>query len=256
MRRALILAAAAVVLAANAWTLIAARHNRREPSGGTLKLTERELHLVQVPWESTATLLEVNWDVRSDTARRRGAPTWLDAAKLAELGFDCMVPVDSPNAKEHYRALPPVQVFLVLEYAGEAWRAARRHRDPKTRLFVVDAGRDAERLRGQYADARKHAIVRGVVRLRYENRSFPEGTLLARPRLQGRIESILPSQIFVPLPFSRRLEGFRRDGPAESEPPEGEPRFAVTVSWGLNYEPWVRGVRPLVPESPEKETRQ
>ena len=252
MRRVLVLTAAAVVLAANAWTLIAARCNRGGPSRGTMELTERELRLVQVPWESTATLLEVRWDVLSEPPRYRGPPAWLDATKLAELGFDCTVPVSSPNAKEHYTSMPATLVYLVLEYEGEAWRQARRDRKPKTRLFVVDAGRDARRLRDRYADAKIYVVVRGVVRLSYQKRGFPDGTPLATPRLQGWIESILPSQIFVPQPFSRRLEGFRHRGPPAPEPPEGEPRFAVTVSWGSNYEPWVHGVRPLTPRSPER----
>ena len=78
MRRALVLTAAAVVLATNAWTLIAAWRNRTDSGGGTLELTERELRLVAVPWESTVTQLNLNWDVLSDTpADRRGPAAWL-----------------------------------------------------------------------------------------------------------------------------------------------------------------------------------
>jgi hypothetical protein len=255
MRRVLVLTAAAVVLAANAWSLIAAWRNGSGASYSSMELTERELRLVQVPWESTATLLEVRWDVISEPPRYRGPPAWLDATKLSELGFDCTVPVSSPNAKEHYASMPAAPIYLVLEYEGEAWRQACRDREPKTRLFVVDAGRDARGLRDRYADAERYIVVRGVVRLSYQKRGFPDGTPLATPRLQGRIESILPSQIFVPQPFSRRLEGFRHRGPPAPEPPEGEPRFAVSVSWGSNYEPWVHGVRPLTPRPPERKTQ-
>ena len=250
MRRVLILTAAAVVLAANAWTLIAAWRNRSSPSGGTVELTEREVRLAQVPWESTATLLELRWDVLSDSPRDRRRPAWLDATKLAELGFDCTVPVGSPNAKEHYTSMPSALVFVVLEYEGEAWRRAPQDREPKTRLFVVDAGRDARHLRDRYADTKRHVITRGVVRLWYQDRSVADGTPLATPRLQGWIESVLPTQIFVPQPLSRRLEGFRHRGPPKPDSSEEEPRFAVTVSWGSNYEPWVRGVRLLTPQSP------
>ena len=254
MRRVLLLTAAVVVLAANAWTLIATWRNRGGPSGGTMELTARELRLVEVDWESTATSLGLRWDVVSDAPG--DTPPWLDATKLGELGFDCTVPVGSPNAKEHYLSLPSALVFLVLEYEGEAWRQARRgDPEPETRLFVVDAGRDARRLRDKFADTRRYVITRGVVRLSYQERD--NGNRLATPRLQGRIQSVLPSQIFVPQPYGRRLEGFRHRGrgPRTPEPPEGEPRFAVTVSWGSNYEPWVHGVRPLTPRSPERETQ-
>ena len=253
MRRVLVLTAAVVVLAANAWTLIVTWRNRGGPSGGTMELTERELRLVQVPWESTATSLELSWDILESPGGRR-RPAWLDATKLEELGFDCNLPVDSPNAKEHYTSMPPMLVFVVLEYEGEAWRQARRgDPEPETRLFVVDVGRDARRLRDRYADTKSHVITRGVVRLLYQERSPEDGALLATPRLRGRIETVLPSQIFVPRPHSRVLEEFRHRGPPAPEPPEGEPRFAVTVSWGSNYEPWVHGVRPLTPRSPERE---
>jgi hypothetical protein len=252
MRRVLVLTAAVVVLASNAWVLTAAWRNRSGPSGGTVELTERELRLVQVPWESTATLLELSWDVLSDVPQDRGPPTWLDAAKLAELGFDCTVPLDSPNAKEHYASMPPAVVFLVLEYEGQAWRQARRDRKLRTRLFVVDAGRDAGGLRDRYPDTKSHVITRGVVRLSYQEHGIPEGTPLVTPRLQGRIDTVLPSEIFVPRPHNWLLEGLRHHGPPAPEPAEGEPRFAVTVSWGSNYEPWVGGVRRLTVDAPER----
>ena len=220
-------------------------------SGGTLELTERELPLVQVPWESTATLLELRWDVMSDTPDDRGPPAWLDATKLAELGYDCTVPMNSPNAKEHYTSLPPALVFLVLEYEGEAWRQACRDRKPKTRLFVVDAGRDADRLRDRYPDTTTHVLTRGVVRPFYQEHSLPGGTLLATPRLRGWVVNALPNHVFAPQPHGRVLEDFRDRDPSAAESSEREPRFMVTVSWGSNYEPWVQGVRRLTAESLE-----
>jgi hypothetical protein len=255
MKRVLVLSAVAVVLVANAWVLIAARRNQSDQSGGTVELTERELRLVQVPWESTATLLELRWDVVSNTLQGRGPPAWLDAKKLSELHFDCTVPVDDPSAKEHYTSLPPASVFLVFQYEGDAWRQARGDREPTTRLFVVDAGRDAPQLRDRYPDPKAYVIARGVVRLSYQEYSIPDHVRLATPRLQGWIQTVLPNQIFVPQPYSRHLEGFRHRGPQAPERAEEEPRFAVTVSWGSNYEPWVRGVRRLTPESPNGMTR-
>jgi hypothetical protein len=250
MRSVLLLTAAVVVLAANAWSLIAAWRNRSGSPESTVELTERELRMAEMPWESTATLLELRWDVLSDPPREHGPPAWLDAAKLAEIGFDCTIPLSSKNAKEHYASMPSMLAYLVLEYEGDAWRQASRDRKPKTRLFVVDAGSDARLLRDRYPDAKRHVVVRGVVRLSYQDRSFPDGTLLATPRLQGWIANVLPSQVFVPRPHNRHLEALRHRGPPTEQPDGEAPRFAVTVSWGSNHEPWVRGVRPLVPQSP------
>jgi hypothetical protein len=215
-------------------------------------LTEREARLVEVPWESTATRLELRWDTLPDPGRDWGPPAWLDATKLVELGFDCTVPLTDPQAKEHYRSLPFASVFVVLEYAGETWRNAPVDREKETRLFVVDAGRNAGRLRQRYADTETYIITRGLVRLTYEDRGFRDDAPLASPRLQGWIESVVPGQIYVPQPYSRQLEEFRHRGPPTDKPREGGPRFAVTVAWGSNYEPWVREARRLAPEGAER----
>ncbi|MBI4585544.1 MAG: DUF4824 family protein [Planctomycetes bacterium] len=245
MRRALLLAAVAVVLVAQAWILIEARRNQRDPRGGTVELTERELRLVPMPAESTVILLELRWKARSAPAESRRSPPWLDAAKLAELGFDCGMPVSSPEARDHYAAMPSVPVFLVLEYEGESGKSGDERRKSETRLQVVDAGRDAPGLRERYPDLSRHIITRGLVRISYQDRSIPDDAPLATPRLQGWIQTILPGEIYVPLPYSRILDDFRRQERSESEEEKGEPRFAAMISWGTNSTPWVHGIRRL-----------
>ena len=250
MRRALIWIAAGVVVVANAWALLAAWQNRRDPRGGTVELTERELRLVPMPGESTVTLLGLEWDVLSDKPQDKGPPHWLDEKKLAELGFDCAMPVTSPIARQHYGSMSAAPVFLVLEYQGGAWRQAQAQRKTTTRLFVVDAGREARRLRERYPEPARHILARGVVRPFLQEREGPDDTPLAVPRLRGWVQTVLPDQVFVPLPHSRVLAKFRSNDLSGREEPEREPRFAVTVSWGSNYEPWVSAVRPLTPEAP------
>jgi hypothetical protein len=61
--------------------------------------------------------------------------------------------------------------------------------------------------------------------------------------------TLLPGQIFVPRPHSRLLRQFQSHDLSGQGEPEREPRFAVTVSWGSNYEPWVAAVRLLAPET-------
>jgi hypothetical protein len=251
MKRAiLVLAAAAVVLVSTVWVVISAKRNQSDASGGTVELTERELRLPPMPGDSTAILLELNWDSSASTPDDEGSPDWLNVAKLAELGFDCHVPVTSPDARDHYSSMPPALVCLVLEYEGEAWKAASREGDaktrpfPKTHLFAVDAGRDARRLREKYPDRARHIVTRGVVRPFLQERSRRDRTPLAQPRLRGWV-SIVPNEIFVPQPHSKALQALRRRPDRAHEEGEGEPRFAVTVSWGARYEAWVQGVRLL-----------
>ena len=71
----------------------------------------------------------------------------------------------------------------------------------------------ADRLRDRYPDTKSYVITRGVTRLSYQDHDPEDGTPLANPRLRGWIESIVPSQIFVPQPFSRSLEALRDQVP-------------------------------------------
>ena len=252
MKRALVLAAAAaVVLASNAWVLISARRNQTDARGGAVELTERELRLPPMIGDSTAILLELKWDAYSSAPEDEKSPQWLrlpewlNAAKLAELGFDCSWPVTNPDARDHYSSLPSALVYLVLEYEGEVWKSARPDRRSKSRLFAVDAGRDARRLREKHTDTARYIITRGVVKLFFQERDFRDETPLAQPRLRGRIETVLPHQIFVPPPHNKALLSLRRRGDRPQEQDDKEPRYAVAVSWGHDYEPWVRGVRLL-----------
>ncbi len=252
MKRLLLLAAVALVLLANARALIAAWQNRREPRGGTVELTERELRLEPMPGESTVTLLRIEWDALTDTPRDQRQPRWLDERKLTELGFDCSLSATNPTAGRHYGSLPAKPVFLVLEYEGEAWREARPQGKTTTRLFVVDAGLDVSRLRERYADRTRHILVRGLVRPFLQEREGPDERRLAEPRIRGWVQGLLPDQVFVPRPHNRVLRLFQSHEVSGREESEHEPRYAVTVSWGANYEPWVTAIRPLVPATPSK----
>jgi hypothetical protein len=239
MKRVLLWAAVVLVLVANGWGFLGAWRNRTEPRGGKLELTERELRLESPAMESTVTVLRLNWNVVTPGHQGHG-PAWLDAAKLAELGFDCRVAVSSPSAHNHYESMPSRPVFLALEYEGEAWRDAGTQAKPKTRLFVVDAARDPQRLRERYPDAQHYVICRGLVRLVFRE---GDGRTPPTPWIGGAIDSLRPDELFVPLPHSRVLRELRRGG-SQGPDHSHEPRYAVRVCWGANYEPWIEGIRP------------
>jgi hypothetical protein len=248
MKRSLVLAAAAVVLGANAWVVVSAWQNRGGTPGGTAELTERELRLQPVSSDNTAVFLELRWEVAANEPEDDGAPAWLNAAKLQELGFDCRVPVTSPHAADHYRSMPPALLYVVLELDGEA--APKAGRSQTSRLRVVDVGRSARQLRTKYPDTTRHLISQGVVKPFWNGWSRREKRPLLQPRLSARIQSILPQLIYVPPPHSRVLAGLRRRSDSSMEPGNPAPRYAATVSWGRNYEPWVRSLR-LLTAAPE-----
>jgi hypothetical protein len=229
--------AAAVVLLANAWAWVSVRQNRKDAFGGTIELTENELRLPRPAGDSTVIRLELEWSARKDGRGDERSPDWLSTATLIELGIDCRVPGTDPDARGYYSSRLPVEVCLVLEY-----RAA----SSGTRLLVVDAGRDAHRLREQYADPIRYIIARGVMRCylqRYEDTA--EGTIrLERPRPRGRIEILVPD-IYVPQPYSKVLQELRSRADRDRDERPGPPRFAVKVAWGVRLEPWVQEVRLL-----------
>jgi len=255
MKRAMVFAAVAVVLASNVWGLHLAKRNRADASGGTVELTERELALAPVIGDSTAMLLELNWRVPSSDRDVGRSPDWLTDAKLTELGFDCHVDLTSPGAREFYSAATTTPVYVVLECEDEARQAAGRDVVPATRLCAIDAGRAASQLRKKYPDRWRYIIAVGVVGLLYEDRNRWEGTPLAQPRLRGRIERILPDRIFVPQPYNKALQALRGRDDRTEKASEMRPRFAATMSWGSRYEPWVQNVRILSAASSETTNR-
>ena len=254
MKHILIISAGIVVLGTQAAVLRSVSQNRAAAPGGTIEMTERELHLPRASSESTAIFLELEWDTLTAPEGYRRAPLWLDAAKLSELGFDCHLPVTHARAGEYYKSMPARPVFVVLEYEGQAWKNAPVDRGQMTRLFAVDAGRDAQELREKYADTGRYIIARAVVGIIFQDRSVPEGKLLPQPRLQGRINWIMPNQVFVPRPHSQMLQGLRGRDESDQDPDDRAPRFAATVAWGKRYEPWVTAIRRL-PDGVPSDTR-
>jgi hypothetical protein len=62
---------------------------------------------------------------------------------------------------------------------------------------------------------------------------------------------VLPEVIFLPSPLNHLLKGLRSLPEPIKEQDDTEPRYAVIVSWGTRYEPWVRSISLLsgVPKS-------
>jgi hypothetical protein len=65
----------------------------------------------------------------------------------------------------------------------------------------------------------------------------------------GRVTSVLPAEINVPREWRGALEGLQSDAQAGTwPPPQREPRFRVSVSWGKRLEPWITNVELLTPQ--------
>lgn len=272
--------AAALVLATNAVVLAGVAYNRSGTPDSELRLSERELR-PQGSWaENTGLALDLVWRVRRNLDETQslvsviGGPwtiaDWLDSAKLTGLGFDLPQP-SAAGAERRYARIQPREVFLVLEFDGEAYkaaldavrerarlRAAEASAQPAnkklkaqadslkkrldfeehaaSRLFVVDAGLNRKALRARYPDRTRFAIVYGRVcpRLR------PRGSQM---EVAGYVQALSNDSVNVPLPMRQVFEGARASasyGPARREKGLA---FTATVAFGKRLEPWLVNAR-------------
>jgi len=199
-----------------------------------------------------------------------GTPEWLDEVKLASLGFDVSPPPAERRAAWRYDRQLPKEALVVLELDGPAYQkalerareraakeAAKRAETGKTgpgtpaqqaaeflmneettnsRLFAIDVGRDAQALRAKYPDRTRYAIVKGKVRLSYQNGRGKKA------QWTGSIEVIESARVNVPLEFRKAIESAPRSIPPAGVQ-GGGPAFEVTVAFGKRFEPWITAAR-------------
>lgn len=246
MSRISFLAAAGIILAANAFALIHAARNRSGNPDAKLDLSIRELRYTpgSIADDDSGVALDLLWtDGFMGIWNNLNPPeeTWLDKAKLQSLGFDCSVDPASPQADRFYERQRPRRVFVAFEYDGPAWQAwseeyerslqrqpqyqpnsSNNFRTTSSRLVPIDADADPAKLRGRHPNRSQVAIMPAAVAIQIM-RYYPSPA-----RLQGRFQQV-PSSIQVALPLSsevRSHRGFER----------------ARVVWGSMYEPWVESV--------------
>lgn len=193
-------------------------------------------------------------------------PGWLDRAKLTELGFDLSA-VDRVPERRMYQLLGQSrEVWLVLENDGPAYQAMlaravaqyekqqqlaeqnpedqaaalrlqqaekrlQQERQSASRLFVIDAGLDAARLRSRYPDRKRYLILRGRVL------PFLQSSELDSRQVRGHVVGLSVSQVHVPLEYRTVFT----DLDAKPRPGSGGlPRYDVTLAYGQRHEPWVK----------------
>lgn len=194
-------AALALLVIGNGAALMKMRANASQVQA-QLQLSARELWVYEhkdIAGRSTTTRLRAretcDWGASKDGWVCTHSSPWLTADKMRALGFGADVGRERPR-------MPARPVWLVLELAGDAWQqevASRQRlvqqclrrqqqapdetarRDAQTcqknaekrlheaqeedsRLFIVDAGRSVEELRGRWPDAARYAIAPGSVR--------------------------------------------------------------------------------------------
>lgn len=274
MTRSGALVAAGLVVGVNAFALARVAANRAGQPDAQMLLTERELPVAyswrQAETETSAVALRIDVD-HPAWRRPEGSDLdtlrWLDAAKLAELGFDVRLPGNSADAASFLARQLTRKAYAVIEYQGpvgsafraalertygpgarpgprsaEAWesQAARREIQGGSRLFIVDAGRDPAALRTRYPDRRRYLILPAEVAAQVDPGGDGPGAFRATGRVALLVnEVVVPRRMQSGLPAPSRREGWA----AELH----EPRYEVTLRAGSLHEPWIEALRPLAP---------
>ena len=251
----------ALIAVTNTVALVGVAYNRSGEPESVLRFSEREL-LPPYVWsgnrENSGLALKLQWRVLAVESTNRelhgwsfaasgGTPTWLDKAKMTALGFDVSAPSTVTEDSFEFERQLPKDVLLVLELDGEAYReslaratrnASRGEEDRKlyekeahynSRLFVVDAGRDAAALRAKYPDRARYAIMRGQIRPSWPRSNLPE-------KHYGYISDVSIDQVTVPLELRSVFEGAGTDAETVAR---HKTNYVVTVAYGQRLEPWI-----------------
>jgi hypothetical protein len=242
---------ALVVLVTNAAALGFAWFNRTGDPEAVLNLTEREVRLLPRDAENTAIGLRIEWVAPSLAP---GTVSWLDATKLASLGFDCRTPLDRESGKRA-GTQPPRSAYAAFEFEGESWTrylesipvaADRESAERGSHLVLIDADRDPAALRARHPDRRRVLVTRAIVGMGYREKAGRP------PAFVGRVNVAYPMDLNVPKHLRLVLEPTPGRAVAPFDPRQewrghplnGAPRYQVTVKWGRSLEPWLVDVRP------------
>ena len=231
----------------------------------------------QVHKENSGLALRLTWRAlgRTDGYKRSSnwrAPAWLGPEKLKALGFPLNDDFDAGNGSALYKKPLPKEVFIVLENAGmhyreavkraeqalervekpfrlkpddqtlrnqyeEAANALKLERSTKTRLFAVDAGLDAKKLRAKYGDRTRFIITKGLVKPGIQQHKD-------KTEVFGYISKLSVATINVPLK-QRQLFDFIRTQNDSQDSDLRRPRYEVKLIYGRRLEPWILSVRSL-----------
>jgi hypothetical protein len=299
MRRYGIITALALLAIVNVIVLAGVAYNRSGEPDAVITLTERELglqyHYRNARKENSGVALSLSWHQYghfNESYYDMPYP-WFDLAKLQAVGFDCSIPLASPEAEKHYWKTRSRKVFAVLENNGAAYEAYRKTIEKKlaeliakstntaekekkgdryererlekelktgSRLFVVDVGVDPSILRQQYSDQAKYIITPAEVRLQYRKERSNDKTKKQEPaKLYGEISKILINTVHVTKEHGELLYNIRKSddlAPKKSLASKVEdirPRYKVVLHYGQRYEPWITDIQPLEKQNNGKE---
>lgn len=244
MKNLSLIAAGTLILLANGLALTHAARNRSGEVDSDIVLTNRELPESFGGKENNGRELRLNWQSFGFYEPILNPETWLNRAKLAELGFDCRMDPAAEASDLSYRRQRSRRTFVALEFNGTAWQTwrawsqARRmaqhfpdntsQYDNSSQLVIIDAAPDAAALRRRHPDRRAVMILPAAVRIGRLSNVAATGDRPAAPaRLTGYFD--LAPAIHLPRPFSDHLPAYTK-------------HYRVHLRVGQLYDPFVTAV--------------
>ena len=268
-RRYSIITGVVLVLVANLTVLLGVAYNHSGMPDSWLSLTQREL---EIPYQSSfnsenngnSLRLKYRFPGAQNPYQRHDEidPNWLNKAKLASLGFNVDLPIDTNRSRTTFEKQLSKAVFLVLEFDGTAYQQAielakkkdaedlmKKEADGDTknqpvaliremtmnsRLFVIDAGLNRNVLRAKYPDRLRYCIVHGEIQPRVIYNKEKQ------PFMTGYAKDVSAQFINVPSELRGVFEAGQKKNLDDGYVANDKlPSFEATVAFGRRLEPWI-----------------
>ena len=286
MKKLLFILGFVVLAGTNIFVISGVIYNRSKGPVTLIELTERELQLPYwTNDENSGLALQLEWrtigrDKNDFYLGSWDSPTWFNEIKLKELGFDIENTNSFVYSSEYYKVPIPKKAFVVLEYDGKLYKEAlkraeknfekeknilkadiesnsndfewaethlRDERESETRLFAIDAGLDANKLKEQYNDQTRFIVVPGIVKMRcnYNDKKDNEAPV-------GYISRLCVEKIHVPLKYRKTFDPIMsKEKPKKYKFNISQrhisnlPRYKVKLAYGKRFEPWIQSVQAI-----------
>lgn len=278
----LFLTAFLILILTNLIVLFGVLDNRKGEPKSQITLTERELQVpYSISKENSGLSLRILWQSlgEKNLVNYRGyqSPVWLTVEKLKTLGYH--IDKIKKKGENRYGYNTSKECFIVLEYDGEAYQEAlkraevhleekkqalsdasqdkilqsyhkiakntlKNRKEFESRLYAIDAGKDALILGEQYPDRSKYIITKGIIHIYYN---------FQQKKIYGNISNLSIANIHVPLEFRKTLEPIIQKKQSDIKKSrtypmvmKHAPRFKATIAYGKRFEPWIVAINPIL----------
>ncbi|OUS39969.1 hypothetical protein A9R00_08450 [Oleispira antarctica] len=266
--RTLLILALSLVLLVNSFILIGVWYNRSGEAESTVLLTEREMRM-PYSWSNDQTFLRISWRNASsewfdqqkleslgfDFSEAEYNTHFIETKAILVLEYDGdayqqAVKIAQSRVERVERKLTQlnagkeIQAELNDELQTElqedlqadlkdAQDNLKHEKLSASRLFIVDAGLDEEKLRTQYPDNQRYILTYGIVDVR-ASMPYDENETLV---FTGRIDQLSVKRLHIESEMFAKINKLKSN--TQYSRNTMPPRFSVEVHFGQRLEPWI-----------------